>query len=117
MESVYRTFELKKELIDISPSSIFTKNDVTLMVEELKQDILKLIEEENAIVAYSKELKDDVLQAFRNELDDNSQGINYIDDESAEFSIGYNNQIELQCIELNVEELEYALNRAFKKVM
>ena len=116
MESVNRTFELCKESIKLSPSSIFSTDDVTKLIEQVKQDVLSLIEEEKA--AEAPELtafKLDVLQAFRHELDDHSYG-EYVDQDSAEFNISYDNRIELSNIDINVDELENALERAFERV-
>jgi len=115
MESVNRTFELCKESIKLSPSSIFSNDDVTRLIEQVKQDVLKLIEEEKP--AEAPELtafKLDVLQAFRHELDDTRYG-EYVDQDSAEFNISYDNRIELSNIDINVDELENALERAFER--
>lgn len=116
MESVNRTFELFKESIELSPSSIFSNDDVKKLIERVKQDVLKLIEEEKP--AEAPELtafKLDVLRAFRDELDDNRYG-EYVDQDSAEFNISYDNRIELSSIDINADELEEALTRAFEKV-
>jgi hypothetical protein len=113
MESVNRTFELFKESIELSPSSIFSNDDVKKLIERVKQDVLKLIEEEKP--AEAPELtafKLDVLRAFRDELDDNRYG-EYVDLDSAEFQISYDNRVELSNIDINVDELENALERAF----
>jgi len=116
MESVNRTFELCKESIKLSPSSIFSTDDVTKLIERVKQDVLTLIEEEKP--AEAPELtafKLNVLQAFRHELDDNRYG-EYVDQDSAEFNISYDNRIELSNIDINTDELENALERAFERV-
>jgi hypothetical protein len=116
MESVNKTFELKKQFILTSPSSIFSTEDVINILQSLKQEVLLLIEEEKP--AEAPELtafKLDVLQAFRHELDDNRYG-EYVDQDSAEFNISYDNRIELSNIDINTDELENALERAFDRV-
>lgn len=115
MESVNRTFELCKESIKLSPSSIFSTDDVTKLIEQVKQDVLNLIEEEKE-TSDSIAFKQDVLQAFRHELEDNRYG-EYVDQDSAEFNIGYNNIIELSNIDINVDELENALERAIERIV
>jgi len=114
MESVNRTFELCKESIELSPSSIFSNDDVKKLIERVKQDVLKLIEEEKAEASDLTAFKLDVLQAFRHELDDNRYG-EYVDQDSAEFNISYDNRIELDRIDINTDELEHALERAFER--
>jgi hypothetical protein len=118
MKSIENTFELKRNAVIASPSSIFSKVDVITMLEELQAVVLKLIEEAPKEVEESPELKAfklDVVQAFRRELDDNRYG-EYVDQDSAEFQVSYDNRIELSNIDINVEELENALERAFDRV-
>lgn len=114
MESVNRTFELCKESIKLSPSSIFSTDDVTKLIEQVKQDVLNLIEEAKE-EAKDVDFKENVLQQFRQELDDNRYG-EYIDHDSAEFNISYDNRIELSNIDIDIDELENALQRAFDRV-
>jgi hypothetical protein len=118
MKSIENTFELKRNAVIASPSSIFSKVDVITMLEELQAVVLNLIEEAPKEVEESPELtafKLGVLQAFRHELDDNRYG-EYVDQDSAEFQISYDNRVELSNIDINVDELENALERAFERV-
>jgi hypothetical protein len=118
MKSIENTFELKRNAVIASPSSIFSKADVITMLEELQVVVLNLIEEAPKEVEESPELtafKLNVLQAFRHELDDNRYG-EYVDQDSAEFQISYDNRVELSNIDINVDELENALERAFERV-
>jgi hypothetical protein len=121
MKSIENTFELKRDAVIASPSSIFSKVDVITMLEELQAVVLKLIEEEVKVLFTEEELPElkafklDVVQAFRRELDDNRYG-EYVDQDSAEFQVSYDNRIELSNIDINVEELENALERAFDRV-
>lgn len=114
MESVNRTFELCKESIKLSPSSIFSTEDVTKLIEQVKQDVLGLIEEAKE-EAKDIDFRESVLQQFRVELDDNRYG-EYIDHDSAEFNISYDNRIELSNIDIDADEITSALERAFDRV-
>ena len=114
MESVNRTFELCKESIKLSPSSIFSTEDVTKLIEQVKQDVLGLIEEAKE-EAKDIDFRESVLQQFRVELDDNRYG-EYIDHDSAEFNISYDNRIELSNIDIDLNEVTSALERAFDRV-
>ena len=114
MESVNRTFELCKESIKLSPSSIFSTEDVTKLIEQVKQDVLGLIEEAKE-EAKDIDFRESVLQQFRVELDDNRYG-EYIDHDSAEFNISYDNRIELSNIDIDLDEVTSALERAFDRV-
>ena len=114
MESVNRTFEICKESIKLSPSSIFSTEDVTKLIEQVKQDVLNLIEESKE-EAKDIDFKESVLQQFRVELDDNRYG-EYIDHDSAEFNISYDNRIELSNIDIDLDEITSALERAFDTV-
>ena len=114
MESVNRTFEICKESIKLSPSSIFSTEDVTKLIEQVKQDVLGLIEEAKE-EAKDIDFRESVLQQFRVELDDNRYG-EYIDHDSAEFNISYDNRIELSNIDIDLDEVTSALERAFDRV-
>lgn len=114
MESVNRTFEICKESIKLSPSSIFSIEDVTKLIEQVKQDVLNLIEEAKE-EAKDIDFRESVLQQFRVELDDNRYG-EYIDHDSAEFNISYDNRIELSNIDIDADEITSALERAFDRV-
>jgi len=73
MESVNKTFELCKESIKLSPSSIFSNDDVIKLVEQVKQDVLNLIEEEKAAEANAtKFTKDQIIEAAKDLLNEYS---------------------------------------------
>jgi 5-enolpyruvylshikimate-3-phosphate synthase len=114
MKSIENTFELKRNAVIASPSSIFSKVDVITMLEELQAVVLNLLEEAKE-EAKDIDLRENVLQQFRVELDDNRYG-SYIDIDSAEFNINYDNRIELQNIEIEADEITSALERAFDRV-
>lgn len=119
MKSIENTFELKRDAVIASPSTIFSRADVIVMLEELQAVVLNCLEEakeeETPDVRGLTAFKLDVLQAFRHELDDNRYG-EYVDQDSAEFQVSYDNRIELSNIDVNTDELENALERAFERV-
>jgi hypothetical protein len=115
MKSIENTFELKRNAVIASPSSIFSKVDVITMLEELQAVVLNLLEEEKPETPELTAFKLDVLQAFRHELDDNRYG-EYIDHDSAEFNISYDNRIELSNIDIEADGITSALERAFDRV-
>ncbi len=110
MKSIENTFELKRNAVIVSPSSIFSKVDVITMLEELQAVVLNLLEEAKDI-----DLRENVLQQFRVELEENRYG-NYIDIDSAEFHINYDNRIELANVEIEADGITSALERAFDRV-
>jgi hypothetical protein len=114
MKSIENTFELKRNAVIASPSSIFSKVDVITMLEELQAVVLNLLEEAKE-EAKDIDLRENVLQQFRVELDDNRYG-EYIDHDSAEFNISYDNRIELSNIDIDTDEITHALERAFDRV-
>jgi hypothetical protein len=111
MKSIENTFELKRDAIIASPSSIFSKVDVIMMLEELQAVVLNLLEEAKE-ESKNVDFKENLLQEFRKELDDNRYG-EYIDHDSAEFNISYDNRIELSNIDIDLDEITNALERAF----
>jgi hypothetical protein len=114
MKSIENTFELKRDAVIASPSTIFSRADVIVMLEELQAVVLNCLEEAKE-EAKDIDFKGSVLQQFRIELDDNRYG-SYIDIDSAEFNISYDNRIELSNMDINLDEITCALERAFNKV-
>jgi hypothetical protein len=106
-------FETKIDTVAKNISSIYTTEDVIIILKSLRQAIDELPKEE-FITPELTAFKLDVLQAFRHELDDNCYG-EYVDQDSAEFNISYDNRIELSNIDINVDELKNALERAFER--
>jgi hypothetical protein len=118
MKSIEVALENRRNTVIASPSSIFSKADVILLLEQMQTTVLDLLEEAKEEVKDVRGLtafKLDVLQQFRQELDDNRYG-EYVDHDSAEFQVSYDNRIELSNIDVNTDELENALERAFDRV-
>jgi hypothetical protein len=107
-------FETQITNVSKNISSIYSKEDVVIILKTLRQYIDELPEEVKDVRGLTA-FKLDVVQAFRHELDDNRYG-EYVDQDSAEFQVSYDNRIELSNIDINVEELENALERAFERV-
>ena len=115
MKLIEVALENRRNTVIASPSSIFSKADVILILEQMQTTVLDLLEEAREEAKLTSGLitfKENLLQEFRKELDDNRYG-EYIDQDSAEFNISYDNRIELSNIDINVDELENALERAF----
>lgn len=115
MKSIEVALENRRNTVIASPSSIFSKADVILILEQMQTTVLDLLEEAREEAKLTSGLitfKENLLQEFRKELDDNRYG-EYIDQDSAEFNISYDNRIELSNIDINIDELENALERAF----
>lgn len=111
MKSIEVALENRRNTVIASPSSIFSKADVILILEQMQETVLELIadaKEESKNVDF----KENLLQEFRKELDDNRYG-EYIDHDSAEFNISYDNRIELSNIDIDLDEITNALERAF----
>ena len=118
MKLIEVALENRRNTVIASPSSIFSKADVILILEQMQTTVLDLLEEAKEEVKDVRGLtafKLDVLQQFRQELDDNRYG-EYVDHDSAEFQVSYDNRIELSNIDVNTDELENALERAFDRV-
>lgn len=115
MKLIEVALENRRNTVIASPSSIFSKADVILILEQMQTTVLDLLEEAREEAKLTSGLitfKENLLQEFRKELDDNRYG-EYVDQDSAEFNISYDNRIELSNIDINVDELENALERAF----
>lgn len=107
-------FETQITNVSKNISSIYSKEDVVIILKTLRQYIDELPEEVKDVRGLTA-FKLDLLQQFRQELDDNRYG-EYVDHDSAEFQVSYDNRIELSNIDVNTDELENALERAFDRV-
>ena len=92
---------MKKDLVlhsvKHSISSIFTKDDVLKLIESIEQ------EQSNQVYDLIKKLQDlqeNISYRFQNLTSDE-----VVDYDSVEFSIGYNNRIEVEDVSLNVDNL------------
>ena len=81
-----------------SVSSIFTKDDVLELISSIEQE-----EQTNPVYEMIKKLQD--LQESINYNLQNLNSDDVVDYDSVEFSISYNNRIEVDCMNINVDNL------------
>ena len=81
-----------------SVSSIFTKDDVLNLISSIEQE-----EQTNPVYEMIKKLQD--LQESINYNLQNLNSDDVVDYDSVEFSISYNNRIEVDCMNINVDNL------------
>ena len=93
---------MKKDLVlhsvKHSVSSIFTKDDVLKLIESIEQE-----QQTNQVYDLIKKLQD--LQENISYKLQNLNSDEVVDYDSVEFSIGYNNRIEVEDVSLNVDNL------------
>jgi len=93
---------MKKDLVlhsvKHSVSSIFTKDDVLKLIESIEQE-----QQTNQVYDLIKKLQD--LQENISYKFQNLNSDEVVDYDSVEFSIGYNNRIEVEDVSLNVDNL------------
>ena len=93
---------MKKDLVlhsvKHSISSIFTKDDVLKLIESIEQE-----QQTNQVYDLIKKLQD--LQENISYRFQNLNSDEIVDYDSVEFSIGYNNRIEVEDVSLNVDNL------------
>jgi len=93
---------MKKDLVlhsvKHSVSSIFTKDDVLKLIESIEQE-----QQTNQVYDLIKKLQD--LQENISYRFQNLNSDEIVDYDSVEFSIGYNNRLEVEDVSLNVDNL------------
>jgi hypothetical protein len=125
MEKINELFESKvSKTIDAYPS-IFSKDDVVKLLNNLKTTVLHAVNEmlpqPNAYIIDEEKFQD-FSAAVRNQLENFLDRTNneIIDYDSAEFNISYNNQLELENICINndaiTEELDDILLTQWQNV-
>lgn len=98
MDFLNTNFELTKEQVNASLSCIYSKEDVLNIIESLKQKTLTAFEDNiNQLQAIDKDaLIDTFASMFEHELDRGD----YVDMDSAEFSMSHDNRVELEFVNL-----------------
>jgi len=86
------------EVVQNSVSSIFTKDDVLKLITSIEQE-----QQTNQVYDLIKKLQD--LQENISYRFQNLNSDEIVDYDSVEFSIGYNNRIEVEDVSLNVDNL------------
>ena len=94
--------------------SIYTKDDVIKLIDELQTEVTK---QPQTDIATLEELKQNLLEALERAID-NLDSNSVVDYDSADFMIGYRNTIEIESIDVNCntlfEEITEVVDNEFK---
>lgn len=121
MEKMNDLFDYKIDLVCNNYSSIFTKDDVIELLSKLRTEVLnEALELKRPIVSISEmdfqQFSADVVSRLDKSLSNGN--IDVYDYSSAEFSIGYNNELSIESINIDndciTEELSNILLDAFQ---
>ena len=93
--------------------SIYTKDDVIKLINELQTEVTK---QPQTDIATLEELKQNLLETLERKID-NLDSADVVDFDSADFMIGYRNTIEIESIDVNnstlFNEIETMINDEF----
>jgi hypothetical protein len=107
METINNVFDQQIEKIIDSFPTIYSKDDVITLVSGLRTQVLTEVSELKSTTVFTEELFQefaaDVNKSLENEL--NRGNIEVYDTSSAEFSINYNNQIELDNLDILTDNI------------
>lgn len=108
MEKMNDLFDYKVDLVCNNYSSVFTKDDVITLLTSLRTEVLnEALELKRPIVSISEmdfqEFSCNVTKTLERALNDGT--IEVVDKDSAEFSIGYHNTIEIECINVDTDSI------------
>jgi hypothetical protein len=107
MEKINDLFDYKVDLVCNNYSSVFTKDDVIILLTSLRTEVLKEAATLKPAVSISEmdfqEFSCNVTKTLERALNDGT--IDVVDNDSAEFSIGYRNTIEIECINVDTESI------------
>lgn len=122
MEKINDLFDKKVDLVCDNYSSVFAKDDVIAMLSGLRAEVLM---EATELQSYNPSISEMDFQNFSAEVTSrlekaiNDGSIDVYDYDSAEFSIGYNNQLSIESIDFNsdavTDELSDILLDEFQK--
>jgi hypothetical protein len=107
MTKINDLFDKRVDLVCDNYSSVFTKDDVIAMLSGLRAEVLVEAEELKAqptsLISEMdfQEFSCNVTKLLERALNDGT--IDVVDNDSAEFSIGYRNTIEIECINVDTE--------------
>jgi len=113
MEKINDVFDKRVDLVCDNYSSVFTKDDVISLLSRLRADVLVEITELKKPVYLISEMDfqefgSNVTSRLENAI--NTGGIDVYDYDSAEFNIGYNNQLSIESIDFNSDAITDELN-------
>ena len=107
METINNVFDQQIEKIIDSFPTIYSKDDVVTLVSGLRTQVLTEVSELKSTTVFTEELfqefASDVNKSFENEL--NRGNIEVYDTSSAEFSINYDNRIELENLDILTDNI------------
>ena len=107
MEKINDLFDKRVDLVCDNYSSVFTKDDVIAMLSGLRAEVLVESLLLMPVVSISEmdfqEFSSEVTKKLERALNDGT--LDVIDNDSAEFSIGYRNTIEIECINVDTESI------------
>ena len=105
-------FKLTAQEITHSRSSLFTKEDVIKIVEELQAVVIEAYNNKNITLNVRSDIynrfQDEVENRFVSKLNNNS--FDLVDYNSAEFCIEYNNTLSLDSVGVNTNTISDMLN-------
>ena len=109
-EQINELFDTTKESVSSSLSTIYSKEDVLNIIESLKQKTL-LVEDTKKAANF-----DEIADAIVKVLDSNYE-YTLIDLSSAGFTIGYDNRIELENVDLNTEQIATIITEKLSTIL
>ena len=122
MTKINDLFDKRVDLVCDNYSSVFTKDDVIAMLTGLRAEVLV---EATELESYNPSISEIDFQNFSSEITSrleksiNNGNIDVYDYSSAEFSIGYNNELSIESIDFNsdciTDELSDILLDEFQK--
>jgi uncharacterized lipoprotein YehR (DUF1307 family) len=107
MENINGLFELEVIKVVEAYPSIYTKDDVVVLLNRLRTDVLYAYDANKQ----SESISSDDVRAFLDNIKDgvecmfNRGNAEYIDYDSAEFGISYDNRITIENVDLNYDEV------------
>lgn len=111
MQTIQTVFDTQIEQVRTSPASLFTKDDVC----NLLSDFEKRIAAAQSQLKGLEDLKNSISQQYQEEIEDTDSD-QLIDFDSAEFSIGYDNRIEIDSIDINKDAIMAKFNRVLDNI-
>ena len=107
MEKINDVFDKRVDLVCDNYSSVFTKDDVISLISGLRADVLVeallLMPKPSITEMEFQEFSSDVSRKLERALNDGT--IDVVDLDSAEFTIGYRNTIEIECVNVDAEAI------------
>ncbi len=107
METINNVFDQQIEKIIDSFPTIYSKDDVVTLVSGLRTQVLTEVSELKSTTVFTEELfqefASDVSKSLEDEL--NRGNIEVYDTSSAEFSINYDNRIELESLDVLTDNI------------